>query len=174
MNVEVTVTDNSEKVIQAINDGILRALERIGEQAEGYAIDLIKPDTGALRESITHIVDAENTTVYIGTNMEYGPYVELGTGAFAEKGDGRAGWWVYVPGQRSPDGAKVKKIYTYAEAARIMHFLRSKGLDAHMTQGQKPKPYLRPALNDHKQTYINILKDELENAPGVLDVTANL
>ena len=36
-------------------------------------------DTGNLRNSITHTVDEEEPAAYIGTNVEYAPYQELGT-----------------------------------------------------------------------------------------------
>ena len=58
---------------------IARALEMIGIQAEGYAKALCPVDTGTLRNSITHQVDMSVDGVYIGTNVEYAPYVELGT-----------------------------------------------------------------------------------------------
>lgn len=56
-----------------------KALEMIGIKAEGYAKALCPVDTGNLRDSITHQVDLSVDGVYIGTNVEYGPYVELGT-----------------------------------------------------------------------------------------------
>ena len=31
---------NTDKVLEGLNDAVLRALERIGGQAEGYAFDL--------------------------------------------------------------------------------------------------------------------------------------
>ena len=131
------IEDNSEEIKEKFDGAILRALERMGLQAEGYAVDLSPPPiTGALRNSITHIVDAENNKVYIGSNLEYAPYVELGTGIYAEGGGGRPTPWVYQD---------------------------SKG-NWHHTRGQEPQPYLRPAITDHKQTYWNILRDELENA----------
>lgn len=72
--------------------------------------------------------------VYIGTNNEYAAYVELGTGKYAE--GGRKDPWVYQD-----------------EEGRWHH-----------TDGQRAQPYLKPAVADHKQTYRNIIKDELENA----------
>ena len=72
-------------------------------------------------------------TVYIGTNNEYATYVELGTGKYAE--GGRQDPWVYQD-----------------EEGRWHH-----------TNGQRAQPYLKPAVTDHKQTYRNIVKDELEN-----------
>lgn len=56
---------------------LARALEKIGLVAEGYAKRLCPVDTGRLRNSITHTDDGE--AEYIGTNVEYAPYVELGT-----------------------------------------------------------------------------------------------
>ena len=70
--------DNTKQVLQGIDSGVARALEKIGLLAEGYAKALCPVDTGRLRNSVTHISDGEKS-VYIGTNVEYGPYVELGT-----------------------------------------------------------------------------------------------
>lgn len=55
-----------------------QALEVIGGMAETYAKLLCPVDTGRLRNSITHQMQG-NTAVIIGTNVEYAPYVELGT-----------------------------------------------------------------------------------------------
>ncbi len=71
--------------------------------------------------------------VYIGTNNEYAVYVELGTGKYAE--GGRPDPWVYKD-----------------EEGRWHH-----------THGQRAQPYLKPAVADHKQTYRNIIEDELKN-----------
>ena len=113
----------------------LRALERCGSQAEGYAKDLVPVDTGNLRNSITHMVDEEEPAAYIGTNSEYAAYVELGTGKYREGGGGRPTPWVYQD---------------------------AKG-QWHMTSGQRAQPYLKPAVADHAQTYRNIIEDELKN-----------
>lgn len=75
----VTVTDHSEKVMQGTNAAILRALEIIGGKAETYAKEITPVRTGNLRNSITHTVEEEEKAAVIGTNVEYAPYVELGT-----------------------------------------------------------------------------------------------
>ena len=76
--IEVTVNvDNSALVKGGLQSAFARALERIGLQAEGYAKDLCPVDTGNLRNSITHTSDGK--AAYIGTNVTYGKYVELGT-----------------------------------------------------------------------------------------------
>ena len=71
--------NNAEEVEDAINSAIAKALTMIGQQAEGYAKMMCPVDTGRLRNSITNAIDTEENAVYIGTNVEYGPYVELGT-----------------------------------------------------------------------------------------------
>lgn len=76
--VEVVV-DNTELTERAIKRAILKSLEEIGLLAEGYAKKRCPVDTGRLRNSITHAVEDGENTAYIGTNVEYARYVEVGT-----------------------------------------------------------------------------------------------
>jgi len=62
------------------------AIEAAGMKAEGYAkLELENPprriDTGRLRNSITHTTEDKpgEHTAFIGTNVEYAPYVFYGT-----------------------------------------------------------------------------------------------
>lgn len=76
----VTVNeDNTEEVSRGIVRAIDRALEEIGLAAEGYAKRACPVDTGNLRNSITHAVEGSEDAVYVGTDVEYAPYVEMGT-----------------------------------------------------------------------------------------------
>ena len=76
----VTVNeDNTEEASQGIRRAVDRALEEIGLAAEGYAKRACPVDTGNLRNSITHAVESGEDAVYVGTNVEYAPYVEMGT-----------------------------------------------------------------------------------------------
>jgi Mu-like prophage protein gpG len=81
LNFTLTVTDNSEEVLKALENAIDRALDAIGETAVGYAQDVIteagRVDTGTMRGSVD--TDHDERTVVIGTNLEYAPYHELGT-----------------------------------------------------------------------------------------------
>ena len=77
MNIQFT--DNSKEVSDNIKAALLRGLETCGLVAEGYAKKRAPVDTGNLRNSITHDVDDGETATYIGTNVEYAPYVCLGT-----------------------------------------------------------------------------------------------
>lgn len=71
--------DNHEQIVHAMNTAIAAGLEEIGLAAERFAKRLCPVDTGRLRNSITHALNSDAKEVYIGTNVEYGPYVELGT-----------------------------------------------------------------------------------------------
>ncbi len=71
--------DNTEAVLNAIDKALARALERIGLAAETYAKRACPVDTGRLRNSVTHLARPAEKAVYVGTNVEYAPYVELGT-----------------------------------------------------------------------------------------------
>ena len=75
----VTIQDHSAEVSADIKSALLRGLETCGLVAEGYAKKLAPVDTGNLRNSITHDVDDGEPAAYIGTNVEYAPYQELGT-----------------------------------------------------------------------------------------------
>ena len=130
MNVQFT--DNSKEVLEAMQQAAVRALEKCGLTAEGYAKKLCPVDTGNLRNSITHTVDEEEPAAYIGSNTEYAAYVELGTGKYVS--GGRPTPWVYQD---------------------------EKG-NWHRTNGQKAQPYLKPAVSDHANTYRKIIEDELK------------
>ena len=97
------VEDNSPMVIAATDQAIKAALEAVALTVEGYAKIWCPVDTGRLRNSITHVsgvgggavhiyqdrsgneftqnVGQSNNsdTVFVGTNVEYAPYVEMGT-----------------------------------------------------------------------------------------------
>lgn len=67
--------DNREQIANAVKSAIAKGLETIGLVAEGYAKTDVPVDTGRLRNSITHTTDGKDA--YIGTNVEYAPYVEF-------------------------------------------------------------------------------------------------
>ena len=74
---KVDYKDNSQQILPALEKGKRNALTAIGATAETYAKQETPVDTGRLRNSISYAVDGESA--YIGTNVEYAPYLELGT-----------------------------------------------------------------------------------------------
>lgn len=75
--------DFSALMEEAAFSQIERALEKVGLTAERYAKLACPVDTGRLRNSISHTHD--KNTAYIGTNVEYAPYVEMGTKKMAAR-----------------------------------------------------------------------------------------
>jgi HK97 gp10 family phage protein len=112
------------------------------EQAMGKACALVErtakqkapKDKGTLRNSITSKIEKEGSNIkgIVFTPLEYAPYVEFGTGLFAEEGNGRKTPWAYE------DEETGEKIFT---------------------RGQKPQPYLRPALYENREKINSILKE---------------
>lgn len=77
VSIDVDLQSNVSLFQNALPEQIARALEAIGLTAEGYAKEECPVDTGRLRNSISHAID--DNAAYIGTNVEYAPYIELGT-----------------------------------------------------------------------------------------------
>lgn len=73
---DVKFTDNSKEFLDDLARKIPIALEAVGMTAETHAKKETPVDTGRLRNSIAHAV--EGNSAYIGTNVEYAPYIELG------------------------------------------------------------------------------------------------
>jgi HK97 gp10 family phage protein len=78
----INIIDHSPEIKSIKQEAINRALEAIGIEAEKYAKLHLEDaprriDTGRLRNSVSHVVSGDS--VYVGTNVEYAPYVEFGT-----------------------------------------------------------------------------------------------
>lgn len=134
---------------------------------EGEAKKKAPKGNGELRRSIESRVENNGGDIVgvVSTPLEYAPYVEYGTGMHAEKG-GRQGWWVYVKdsaGGISKSSKSGGKTYTFDEAKKIMAMLRADGLDARMTCGMHPHPFLRPALHENRENIKRILKGGLNS-----------
>lgn len=133
--------NNIKKFIDAMEDQVNVALSTIGIKAEKFAKARCPVGTvqstgikgyrgGTLRNSITHEVDTVEHTVTVGSNVEYAPYVELGTGPYFQS---PPQWEQFdTPSSKGTGHGYVK-----------------------------PRPYLRPALEDHINLYEKILKDNL-------------
>lgn len=78
---DVVITSHIGEVKAELAHRIPTILEALGIEAEGNAVteitELGAVDTGRLRGSITHATDQDSA--YIGTDVEYAQYVELGT-----------------------------------------------------------------------------------------------
>lgn len=141
----VEFTDNSAHVISALEEAVIAYLHEAGGELEAQVKRNSRPVQYAsqdVRNNWKYTVDESKNTMKIGNHLEASYWEELGTGEYAVNGDGRKGWWVYVEGNDTP--RTHQKFYNEREAKSTAAFLRSKGLDAHATNGTKPnRPLLR-------------------------------
>lgn len=100
-------------------------------------------DSGQLRNSITHEVRIDGKVGYVGTNVEYAPYIEFGTGIHSSLGNGRQTPWVYYDPR-------------HKHGKNDSHFF--------YTVGQKPHPYLVPALNENRALIERVFSKTIEMA----------
>lgn len=78
-DIEIKLTnDNTKEILKATDEAIYNALYIIGAKAADYAAGLAPVDTGRLKNSLTHEVAMDEKAVYVGTNVEYAPFVEYG------------------------------------------------------------------------------------------------
>lgn len=131
--------DNSKEVLRALFDQKDEALEAMGLAAEGFAKANLtafpRVDTGRLRSSVSHARQGDDE--YIGTNVSYAPYVELGTGPYLETADGQ------------PSAGRLDVPWFYKD---------DKGV-GHLSYGMKPAHFLKNAVSQHKKELADIAKE---------------
>lgn len=161
----VQFEDFSGQVSEALKEASLAFLhEAAGELVSQTSRNLDK-EKGRWhteqKEQWKYIVDENALEATVGNPMERVLWTEFGTGDFADGGKGRKGWWVYVKnGDSTADSGYSHaynggKSYTFEEAKKVMAMLRSDGLDAHITHGQRPK---RPFENAYTKTKPKIIR----------------
>ena len=139
----IKVTDNTPKLLESLEAWVERVLTIWGLKVQDYAQLLVPTGTedstgiegyvgGALKASLTYVVSVAKKTVTIGSNLLYSIWVELGTGIFAEKGNGRKTPWVWMDFNGK----------------------------FHATRGMAPRPFLRPAVEDHIKELQEIAVEE--------------
>jgi HK97 gp10 family phage protein len=160
---EFEFEDNSGEILKALENARDRGLEAIGEKAVEHARNKLKEqgavDTTNLLQNVDYKVDGDD--VYVGTDNDHGIYVEMGTGKYYA--GGRRGFWVYVPGSSGSHSSN-PKTYTLEEAKQVMAILQSRGIDAHITDGMKARPFIKPAASEHTAEYRKLLEESMKNA----------
>lgn len=126
---------NLNEVFQTLDDisgaNLEEALGQACALVEASAKSKAPKGTGELRRSITSKVDGNKGEVF--TPLHYAPYVEFGTGLFAEMGGRKDVPWSY----KDDEG------------------------NWHTTSGMKPHPYMRPALDDNRAMILELIKEGL-------------
>lgn len=119
------------KIEERVNDSIEESLGKACALIEREAKEKAPKGNGALRRSITSEVKDNEGVIF--TPLEYAPYVEFGTGLFAEEGGRQDVPW---------------------------HYKDDEG-NWHSTSGQPPQPFMRPALNDNLEKIYKIFKEDI-------------
>ena len=116
-------------------EGYKEALGKACALVERAAKEKAPKDTGELRRSITSEVyeDGEDIVGVVFTPLLYAPYIEYGTGLFAE---GEGGGRKDVP----------------------WHYQDDEG-NWHTTSGIKPHPFMLPALNENREEILRLLEE---------------
>ena len=129
MGIEIEGLEAVTERFKALGDAseVEEALNQACALVERSAKQKAPKDTGQLRNSITSKVEGTEGIVY--TPLEYAPYVEYGTGLFAEEGGRQEVPWNYQD---------------------------DKGV-WHSTRGQKPQPFLRPALHENREKIVQLI-----------------
>lgn len=70
---------NIAEIKKRLGDNLEEAGQFLEAAARRQVVDMGAVDTGRLRDSITHSTDRGNLTTTVGSDVEYAPYVELGT-----------------------------------------------------------------------------------------------
>lgn len=132
MNIRFDVSDvvsELDKMAGNLSAGLYNALQEAGEIVRKDAVLNCPVQTGRLRGSIT--VNVEGNTAEIGTNVEYAPCVEFGTGAKGDKSVAhttRKSWRYYSGGQ----------FFT--------------------TSGHAPQPFLVPAFKNNRDKIKQLIR----------------
>jgi HK97 gp10 family phage protein len=136
MDIEFEGVENLTQRLNKMSDtaALKKSLEAATLLVERSAKQKAPKDTGALRRSITSKVEGLEGIIY--TPLEYAPYIEYGTGLFAEKGNGKK----EVPWNYQDDEGKW-----------------------HSTSGLKPQPFMRPSLDENRQKIVDTLKEGVMN-----------
>lgn len=132
---QITVNQFELMIDKIADPDLKKGLARAASLLEKRAKQNAPVGSGELRRSIYSEVD--DTTVYVGSDLEYAPYVEFGTGLFSSLGNGRQD----VP-------------WRYQDAQG----------EWHTTYGMEPQPYLHPALEESKDEIKGFFIDSIKEA----------
>ena len=162
MSNNVVFEDYSVQVKNMIKEKALVFLREAGEEITSLTVRNQVRKTGQTAGSWSDspVLDEGNLAVHMGSNYENAIWEEFGTGEFAEKGDGRKGWWVYIAGSGG-NGSGGKSYATEAQAKRATAILRKRDWKP-ITQGVNMQDILflmllmllNPRLSEGQNLYL--------------------
>ena len=165
----VEFQDFSFEVKEALNDTSIAWLYTTSEEIKSQAQRNCKTDyeegMKQLKGSYAAKVDESAGEAQVGSPMEAAYWEEWGTGEYAAHGDGRKGWWIYIPGQPSMGGGQ--SYSTREEAEQMAAYIKAKyGKTAVVTNGRRPNYTLENAFGAVKNPAIERLEQLLKGRMG--------
>lgn len=123
----------SEELFNKLNSlpDLTEVLTKAALIVESEAKKKVPVNDGILRASINSQVSTDKAI--IGSNLDYAPYVEYGTGVWAKNGNGRKTRWKYKDEQGN----------------------------WHSSIGQHPQPFLNPALDNNRKKIEKLINDDI-------------
>lgn len=165
----VEFQDFSFEVKEALNDTSIAWLYESANEIKSQAQRNCKTDYEEggkqLKGSYDVKVDETKGEAQVGSPMEAAYWEEWGTGEYAAHGDGRKGWWIYIPGQPSMGGGMT--YHDEMEAMMMAAYIQSKyGKKAYVTNGRRPNYTLENAFGAVKNPAIARLEELLKGRMG--------
>lgn len=171
MGSRVEFQDFSIDVKAALNDASINWLRETANEVASQADrntskeGWTKSERSQLRESYKSVVDESKGQAQVGTPLEQGYWEEWGTGEYAAHGDGRKGWWIYTPGQKSMGGGR--SYATKEDAEKMAAYIRKKyHKEAVVTNGRRPNYTLEKSFEAVKNPAIAELERKLKERMG--------
>lgn len=134
MSITIQGLDKIIAKLDRMTDGVEAKMLEAAEFVEEVARTKAPKDTGRLKGSIESKVEREGNTItgIVFTPVEYSAFQEFGTGLFSVNGDGRKTPWSY---EDPKTGERV------------------------FTRGNRPHPFMGPALRENKDVVLQFLKE---------------
>lgn len=139
-DITIDTSDFEKDLENYINSLLPRGIEEGVKKAclvvEAEAKSTVKKDLGQLAGSIRSDIETKGTEIngYVSANTEYALFYHEGTGIYAKDGNGRKTPWMY----QDKNGKWIK------------------------TSGQKPKPFLKDAVEKNKDKINKIIEQSLK------------
>ena len=163
---EIEFIDFSVRVKEAMEDALIAGLHEAGGELHARTVRNSRQghkygDIEA-RSLWKYQVDENKKEAAVGSPYEAGFWEEFGTGEYAQNGDGRKGWWVYIEDGSGYEG-KTNTYSTKEEAERMAAYIRKKyKLPAHATNGIEPNQPLQRAFKTGRKAVKAILESKLK------------
>ena len=158
----VEFEDYSLRVIEALNDGVIKGLTEAAVEIHAEAVRNTKPgkvNGGKTKGDWKYIVDDSELVATIGNTNENAIWEEFGTGEWALKGNGhRGGWYIPIGNGKGQIPQEVVDAYGFKVVGK------KNGQKFAFTRGKKPKKMLQNAFLKKKGIAVKLIEKAIKEA----------